>query len=99
MPIWNVLFIKIFGTRTKTVGYLFFTTSPLLIVIFFTLYTIVTEGLCSFIIQDGHIIVPILVTLSLFAPVSLLASKSEKPYNKTDARAQEKLAAFIVKGI
>lgn len=91
MPIWNVLFIKIFGTRTKTVGYLFFTTSPLLIVIFFTLYTIVTEGLCSFIIQDGHIIVPILVTLSLFAPVSLLMWDSEKSNNKMDAPDRKNL--------
>ena len=73
---------KLAINRKKAVVYMWATSSPLIILIALAIYTIKTEGLRSFVFQGGHIVMPVLLILSLFAPVSFLISNRQGSYNK-----------------
>jgi hypothetical protein len=84
---------KISGNRKKTIAYLLFTASPVLMVGVATIYTISREGLQSFIIQDGHLVAPVLIAVSLIAPISLIIANSKASYNHANSADAKSRAA------
>jgi hypothetical protein len=69
--------------QMNTICYLVVTLPPILFIFGYAIYSIVNSGWNDFVNQDGHIILPIYLTLSLFAPLSIILEYKEKTFNKS----------------